>query len=316
MVLPPARYGAVAREYRAAEAGRACLDYSALSRTRVSDGISNVTGVRSRLEWYQRMTVYRSGELEGRVFGVNRAARPPAPPVGPRYTEGLTPASARRIRRAIIARDRAGPCQWVMLTLTCQAEISDEQMRADFNRFTAWARKYLRGRWAFYVWVAELQARGVLHYHLLLPNRIPQGLFRRLRGLWADRYGMGAGSVHIRPMRSAGGAAKYIGKMASYVSKSARGQCQAYRVGLDGEGMLTFQRWRVGRDGSPYSRVLFRGRGCALSASAAYFAGHTVRFEAPLGAFRGLGDWPNGSFYLESVAKAERLLEMLLESGP
>src|SRR5690606_10376491 len=112
---------------------------------------------------------------------------------------GLGPVSAGALRRAVVYRSQAPQgAPFVTLTLTSQHEKTDEEMRAALGRLLAWGRKYLGPWFAWYVWVAELQARGVLHFHVLLAQRVPKPLFFRLRRLWADTYGMGEGSVHIR----------------------------------------------------------------------------------------------------------------------
>jgi hypothetical protein len=195
-----------------------------------------------------------------------------------------------------------------MLTLTSQAERSDEEMGAALERLLSWGRKYLPRWFDFYVWVAELQQRGVLHYHMLLPYRIPKGLFRRLRDLWAVKYDMGAGSVDIKKMKSGKGAAKYVSKMAGYVSKL--GKPENYTVGLDGEGMLSFEPWRVGRNGQPYERMVFRGRACDLSRAARVYAGVVLRFEFDLGVFPKLRG--SGAVYFDTPADALAYLDKAL----
>lgn len=260
-------------------------------------------GILSAARVVNRVRVYESGELEVCTVLVNAASRPPDPSYGPRFTRGVGAATARSIRRAVVARNREGGCQWVLLTLTSQAVRSDEEMRAAFQRFLMWGRKYLGAWFEFYVWVAELQARGVLHFHLLLPKRIPPALFKRMRRLWAETYGMGPGSVDIRKMRSGKGAARYLGKVVAYLRKPAT----AFRLQLDGEGLLSWEPWRVGRDGSAYERVTFRGRGGDMSRVARGYAAVRVEFAAEWGAFPGLGvrGW---SVYCESPEEAEGLL--------
>lgn len=202
-----------------------------------------------------------------------------------------------------MARHREGGCQWVMLTLTSQAVRSDEEMREAFQRFLTWGRKYLPDWFTFYVWVAELQARGVLHFHLLVPKRVPSQLFNRCRALWAESYGMGGGSFDAKEMRSGKGAAAYLGKVVAYLRKPAT----AFRVALDAEGHLSWEPWRVGRDGTIYARVTFRGRGGDLSRAARAYAGVRLEFAAAWGAFPGLGlrGW---ALYCESPEEAETLL--------
>lgn len=200
----------------------------------------------------------------------------------------------------------------MMLTLTSQAARSDQEMRDALQRLLMWGRKYLPEWFEFYVWVAELQARGVLHFHLLLPKRIPKGMFRRMRSLWAEKYGMGAGSVDIEKMRSGKGAASYMGKMLSYLHKRP----SSYRLGLDGEGALSWEPWRVGRNGEAYERVEFHGRGGDMSRGARVYAGVRTELWADWGAFPALG-LKGGSWFFEDPTKAEEYLSALLaREGP
>ena len=217
-----------------------CLDHCGESHTRVR------RGVRASAKVENRARVYLSGELEVSTVTRDAASRAPARRFGPRFTRGVSSRSGRRMRRAVITRHRRGGCQWVLLTFTTRDLRSDEEMRHRFDRLLMWGRKYLPEWFEFYVWVAELQARGVLHFHLLLPKRVPKGLFRRLRALWAENYGMGPGSVDIEQLRSGKGAASYMAKMVRYLRKDP----EVYRLGLDAEGHLSWEPWRVGRDGS------------------------------------------------------------------
>jgi hypothetical protein len=200
-----------------------------------------------------------------------------------------------------------------MLTLTSQALRSDREMFEALERLLAWGRKYLPKWFDFYVWVAELQARGVVHFHLLLPHRIPKGMFRRLRGLWAEKYGMGPGSVDILKLKTGKGAASYLSKMARYVSKCER-KPEGYRLGLDAEGMMTFDPWRVGRSGQPYERVRFHGRASDMSRAARALSEFVIKFSASWGAFPGLS-LKGGSLFFNSAAEAEAVLIDWL-SGP
>lgn len=258
-----------------------------------------------------RVRIYESGELQIATVTVGAASRPPEPTFGPKLTRGVGHITARSMRRAVVARHREGGCQWVMLTLTSQAVRSDQDMRDALQRLLAWGRKYLPQWFEFYVWVAELQARGVLHFHLLLPKRIPKGLFRRMRALWADKYGMGPGSVDIEKMRSGKGAAAYMGKMLRYLHKAP----SAFRVGLDGEGLLSWEPWRVGRNGEAYERVTFNGRGGDMSRAARVYAGVRVELWAAWGAFPALG-LRGRSLFFDEPGKAEDWLSGALAVGP
>ena len=246
------------------------------------------------------------------VLSVGGASRPPEPQYGPRWSRGISSASARVMRRAVIAYDRAVRCQWVLITLTTQEIRSDEEMSAALARLLMWGRKYLPDRFAFYVWVAELQQRGVLHFHLLLPQRIPRGLFRRMRDLWAVQYGMGPGSFRVDPLRRGKSGASYISKMAGYLKKRPR----AYRPTLDAQGFLSWEPWAVGRNGLPYERMLFRGRAADMSRLARYYAGVKREVWAEWGALPSVG-LRGRSWFLESIEEAEEVVAVLLAgAGP
>ena len=237
--------------------------------------------------------VYRSGELSVSKAMVNGASKPPRAQYGPRMVRGLGPVSARALRRAVVYRSQAREgAQFVMLTLTSQEIRTDDEMRAALGRLLSWGRKYLGPWFGWYVWVAELQARGVLHFHVLLAQRVPKPLFLRLRRLWADTYGMGAGSVDIRRMRSGKGAAKY---MAKYVVKSVHGEPRYSR-----------------HTGELYVRDHFRGNPAGMSQEARWGTRPAFLVWAPWGTFAGLDSWHGGSRFYDSQEEAETALAALL----
>lgn len=288
------------------EPAGSCLDYCRLSQTPVPEGVPATARAVNRLR------VYLSGEVEVSVLSVGGASKPPEPQYGPRWSRGISSSMARTVRRSVIAYDRANRCQWKMLTLTSQEIRSDEEMRASFEALLAWCRKYIPEVVDFYVWVAENQQRGVLHFHVLIPKRIPPGLFRRLRELWAVRYGMGPGSFDVTSLRRGKSAASYIGKMAGYLRKRPN----AYRVGIDGDGSLSWEPWAVGRNGLPYERMEFRGRAADMSRLARYYAGVRVEVWSDWGAFPSVG-LKGRSWFLGSGEEAEEFLAVLLGgTGP
>lgn len=291
-----------------ADSGAACLDYSALSHTPVG-------GVLSGAKVYTRAQVFPSGELSVSIRQTQGVSKPPPTPTGPRYTRGVSSGSARRIRRALVALGQSQRCQFVLLTFTAQGMRSDEQMRHSWEKFLMWGRKYLPEWFERYLWVAEDSQRGVLHFHLVLPKRVPKALFLRMRRLWAEKYGMGPGSVDIEKLHSAKGAASYLGKLARYISKSP----DHYRLELHDDGYIHYKPWRVGRNGLPYVRDRFRGRGCDMSREMRALTYPLTTFEAPWGAFPSLD--PRGKpwrvVYLDSPAAAHDVLEGLcLPRGP
>lgn len=189
-----------------------CLDYSSKSQTRVPHSV------------YNRVRVYRSGEIESRVVMRNAQSKPPTPNYGKRFTRGVSKRGARLIRRSVSALVKQQTCQVALYTLTSQQAISDDDFKQAVSRFLAWGRKYCSDYFEHYVIVYELQKRGVLHAHMILFKRVPKGLWRRMRDLWADKYGMGAGSFDCKPIRRASRAAAYISKLADYVSKGVGGK--------------------------------------------------------------------------------------------
>jgi hypothetical protein len=256
--------------------------------------------------------VYPSGELTVSKVLEGSASKPPVPQFGARMVTGHSRRGARAMRRAIMARSQwPGGAQFVMLTLTSQAPRSDWEMRAAFARFVAWGRKFVPAWFEWYVWAAEDQARGVLHYHLVVAKRIPKALWDRARTLWCDTYGMGPGSFHRTSMRSAKGAAKYLAK---YLSKPPR----TSRVTLDGEGALVFRPWRVSRHtGEAYVRDRFRGNPYGMSDSARYATRPHTTFRAALGAFVGLDGWHGTVHFARNVDEALAMLAAALaRDGP
>lgn len=254
--------------------------------------------------------VYPSGELAVSKVVRNSAARPPEVRYGPRRVERVGSRGRRSLRRAVIAQARVrGGSQFVLLTFTSAGVRSDEDMRHAFSKLLMWGRKYLGPFFAWYVWVAELQARGVLHFHLLLARRVPKALFNRLRVLWAETYGMGGGSVDIERMRTGKGAASYMSK---YLGKSGN----QHAVTLDGEGALRFARWPVSRhNGEPFLRKSFRGNPLGLSTLARVGTVPVLEFGAAVGAFPGLDGWHGVSKFYETPEEAVLALEGALLAG-
>jgi len=179
---------------------------------------------------------------------------------------------------------------------------SDDEMRAALQTFLQAMRDAWRGWDGWYIWTAELQARGVLHFHVLVAERIPPPVYKRLRTLWADTYEMGGGSFDSKHMRSPKGAAKYLSK---YLTKQPRTQT----VSLDAEGRLVLRPWPVSRhNGQPYVRSRFRGNPYGMSQPARGGTKARTALHAPLGAFSGLLRWHGESFFFDSPDDAEAWL--------
>jgi len=130
---------------------------------------------------------------------------------------------------------------WVMVTTTIGPgrDWHPLMLSRCLKRVKAWLRA--RGESPRGVWVAELQRRGVVHYHLLLwvPRHLRLPFFDR-RGWWPH------GSTNAVRVRSP------VGYLASYVGKERQKQPDAFPAGcrLFGHfGLSAAQRveraWRV-----------------------------------------------------------------------
>ena len=254
-----------------------CLDYRSQSDTRVQatvtgtgTGSKHVGGVPSRARVANRARVYRTGEVEVRTVCVNRASRRPEPPcVGSqRWTRGVSRRGRRLIRRAIAVKASESSEPVFLYTLTSQAVLPDEVFADRMRTWLMWLRKYAPAAASSYVWVRDLQARGVLHGHVVLFGRLPRHVWLRARKLWAIRYRMGPGSFDVKRV-SARRAAAYVSK---YVTQH-----------YDEDGC------RVGRNGEPYVAMMFRGNGYGMSASMRRGALPVTEFVLPWGTGPALG---------------------------
>jgi hypothetical protein len=99
----------------------------------------------------------------------------------------------------------------------------------------------------------------------MLFKRIPKGLWRRMRDLWAVTYGMGAGSMHVRAIRDPGRAAAYVTKVASYMCK------------VDDDGR------KIGRGGQPYETEWFTGNAYGVSDALRCFSRPTAEYHVSWG---------------------------------
>lgn len=224
----------------------------------------------------------------------------------------MTRKGTSTVQRALVAGARDGRSQVVMLTFTSQARRTDDEMRQFMGRFLDRVTKHplLRAFFGWNVWAAQDQGRGVLHFHLVLMRRLPRGLFRLVRSIWAEEYGMGPGSVDILKFRSAKGAAKYLGK---YLS----GGQPHHRVSLDAEGGLLFDPWPVSRHtGEPYERDRFSGNPYGMSRSARSGTVPVVTLEAHADAFPGLDGWHGTRFFYDDPETAQVVLAAAVSVGP
>lgn len=274
------------------------LDYCSLSQTPVPHAKSSL---------YNRAQIYPSGELAIASCSLNPKSPPPKPKSGPRFTRGVSKRGAKQLRRAMNAY-AAKATQWTMLTFTVK-NSDDAIIKANFEKLLSWARKYMADVFDFYVWVAELQVRGMLHYHLIVPHRLPHDMWTRLKELWAHKYDMGF--VKIERIRNAKSASAYIGKMAKYITKTANESDFMLEI-VNSDGQAELVPWRVSKDGEIYERIEFRGRAYGLSAHARSLTLPILTFEIDWGVFPSLG-LRGKSFFLDSAQNAERFLTSCLE---
>jgi hypothetical protein len=143
-----------------------------------------------------------------------------------------------------------------MYTLTSQAEIDDAEFRRAFRRFLDWCRKRVPKAAEYYAWTHDLQARGVLHAHLLLMHKPPPKLWKRMRDLWRIDYGMGPGSFDVKVLRKASRAAGY---MSRYMTRDH-----------------TDEGVRIGRNGEEYVRVSWQGNAYGVSQGLRQLAAHVT----------------------------------------
>ena len=269
--------------------------------------------VESRAELVREARIYPSGELTVAKRMVKAASRPPESRRGRRWVRGMSRRGALTMQRAIVAGCRDGRAQVSMLTFTSQESRSDDEMIAAWGRFLDRVVKHRQfGRYfERNAWVKQDQARGVLHFHLVILRRMPRGLYRRVRAIWCDEYGMGPGAVNSVKFRSPKGAAKYV---ARYVSGGRR----HHRVSLDAEGMLEFTPWPVSRHtGEAYVRDRIPGNVYGMSRLMREGTVPVLSFQAAAGAFPGLDGWHGTRQFYDDAETAQRVLEAVLQAtGP
>lgn len=283
-----------------------CLDYCAKSETpplvrQISAKTAN------------RVRVFPSGELEVRTISRGSTAKPSPRPYGRRISRGVSANGRRLIRRAAAGLVASQVCQVALYTLGNYRDLPDREFNKRVHSFLAWGRKYVPDVFKHYVVVFELHARGVLHAHLLLFKRVPKGLWRRMRDLWAVRYDMGPGSFDVKKMRSAS-------RAAAYLSKYLTDKKPSYRLRLDPDGFLQFEPWRVSRhNGEPYKRMTFSGNAYRVSDALRAFALPVAEYHLPWGspvALKLSCNLRGGVRFFVSPAEAKRWITSNLASAP
>jgi hypothetical protein len=217
------------------------LEYSAQSQR-------TATGRHNSLPSYN-LNVYLSGEIELLVAFKNSQSKPPLSSYGTRLSTGVSSKGRSKIRRAVASRVVAAASKPVLLTLTTQDILEDSVFNRHLANFLDYARKIVGPTFKDYVKVIDLQQRGTLHSHILLFERIPTDSFAKLRHLWADKYEFGGGSFNAKYLKgNAKLAGAYLSHAAAYLSRS-------------------HDAVRIGRNGKPYVRTVFKGNAYSISAS-------------------------------------------------
>jgi hypothetical protein len=192
---------------------------------------------------------YLTGEFVLVLASRNSQSKPPLPSHGKRLSTGVTSHGRTKIRRAVASRVIAAPSKPVMLTLTTQEILEDGIFNKHLASFLAYARKIAPSTFRDYVKVVDLQQRGTLHSHILLFEYIPTSSFEKLRHLWAEKYEFGGGSFDAKYLKGNSNlAVNYLSHAAAYLAR-------------DYDGV------RIGRNGKPYVRTVFKGNAYSVSTS-------------------------------------------------
>ena len=131
-----------------------------------------------------------------------------APPVnaGQRESVRLSQKSRRRLLDSAFALGRHCPAA-VFVTLTYKTSVCQSEAKAHVERFLKRVR-YWAG-YDTYLWVAELQRRGVIHFHLLIEGRLDKNW---IQDTWRS-------IIQQEVYTHVGGLGKAYTYLAKYVSK-------------------------------------------------------------------------------------------------
>lgn len=185
---------------------------------------------------------YRSGEMSGAMFTTGtRNKIIPSPRSGCVETSTFTIAARQKIRRAVENSDC--PLNY-FLTLTfapklCNDWEKDENgnIRHDFAKyklkcFRDALQKHVQRRYnekLLFVWVAELQKNGNIHFHMLLNRRLP---VQYLRKIW------NIGNLDVQYLNNSNHAVNYIRK---YISKADNSLIRGNRYNISSGLRLTMK---------------------------------------------------------------------------
>lgn len=213
-------------------------EYSDYRRSRINPFLANIQHTKRR-----GFTVnqYRSGEVTGAIFQTGCESFFVVPRSGPIETECITRAGKTKIRRAIQNAETEFRC---FLTVTFDPTMSKQDEtgkvcqkwgKEKFKKFIH-AIKVSCDRRAelasdenkriAYVWVAELQENGNIHFHVMMNQRLP---ILWLTKLWKQA----SNSIDVRSIQSKNHAScymrKYISKGQSIISGNRYGISQNLR---------------------------------------------------------------------------------------
>jgi hypothetical protein len=128
---------------------------------------------------------YVTGELTVRVLPiplVDTTETRSKPPInsGERVQNGLSKKGKRQLRRSasffqlLVEQNQTEKAFASMVTLTYGKHYPDDKTaKRDLDNFMKRLRRYFKGAF-HYVWVAERQKRGAIHFHILTPNYTPK----------------------------------------------------------------------------------------------------------------------------------------------
>jgi hypothetical protein len=208
---------------------------------------SNATG-RHNSSFSYIIKLYPTGEIVLVLASRNSQGKPPLSH-GKRLSTGVTSQGRVKIRRAVAARVIAAPSKPLLLTLTTQDILEDGVFNKRLASFLAYARTIAVSTFKDYVRVIDLQQRGTLHCHILLFEYIPTSSFEKLRHLWAEKYEFGGGSFDAKYLKGNSNlAVNYLSHAAAYLARD-------------------YDDVRIGRNGKPYVRTVFKGNAYSISTS-------------------------------------------------
>lgn len=205
--------------------------------------------------WGYAVHQYRNGEITGSRFSRGLYSKPVSVRSGFLVTETLTSSAKTKIRRAI----QNAECDFkLFLTVTFSPShselnpdgtINQKWGKEKFKRFiNTIKKKYDRKSEVSgndqdrinYVWVAELQENGNLHFHGLFNKRIP---IEWLRKVW----GQASNSIEVTAVSNANHACCYLRK---YITKGEKQLIEGNRYAISQNLRATMKPERIEFSGS------------------------------------------------------------------